>query len=185
LINTQLGKYNILFNDVQVIDSTIGSHTYIQKCSTVFNANIGKFCSIASNVSIGPGAHKLDGISTHPVFYLKNTPLLKKYSDGDYFVSQKKTTIGHDVWIGEKAIIMDGVTVGTGAVVASGAVVTKDVAPYTIVGGVPAKVLRTRFTPFEIDEILKSEWWDKDEKWLEQNYKSFDNISDFIKIKNG
>jgi acetyltransferase-like isoleucine patch superfamily enzyme len=184
LINSKLSHYNILFQDTQVINSNIGSHTYVQKRSTIYCSNIGKFCSIGSNVSIGPGIHKLDGISTHPSFFLKNTPLIKKYSQEDAFISSKETVIGHDVWIGEKAIILDGVSIGNGAVIAAGAIVTKDVAPYAIVGGVPAKVLRMRFSPLEIEEILKSKWWDKDEEWLQKNYKSFNNVLDFTKMIN-
>ncbi|WP_426668526.1 DapH/DapD/GlmU-related protein [Mucilaginibacter sp. McL0603] len=129
--------------------------------------------------------HKLDGASTHPAFYLRNTPLLKKYSNQDEFTTAKQTLIGHDVWIGENAIVLDGVNIGTGAVVAAGAVVTKDVAPYTIVGGVPAKIIKTRFSGSEIDCILNSKWWDKNEEWLIENYKSFNDISDFIKLVNG
>lgn len=182
LINSVLGGNNVLFNNVLVINSTIGAHTYIQKASSIVNANIGKFCSIAAGVSIGPGVHKLDSVSTHPAFYLKNTPLTKTYCRQDEFASSKQTVIGHDVWIGERAIILDGVTIGTGAVIAAGAVVTKSVEPYSIVGGVPAKVLKTRFNSVEIELALKSKWWDKDEQWLQQNYKSFDNISDFKRL---
>jgi len=182
LINSMLGGNNVLFNNVWVINSSIGAHTYIQKASTIVNANIGKFCSIAAAVSIGPGVHKLDSVSTHPAFYLKNTPLAKTYCLQDEFKSSKQTVIGHDVWIGVRAIILDGVTIGTGAVIAAGAVVTKNVEPYNIVGGVPAKVLKTRFTSAEIELALKSKWWDKDEQWLQQNYKSFNNISDFKRL---
>jgi len=182
LINSELGGNNVLFNNVLVINSTIGAHTYIQKASTVVNATVGKFCSIAAGVSIGPGVHKLDSVSTHPAFYLKNTPLVKTYCRQDEFTSSKQTIIGHDVWIGERAIILDGVTIGTGAVIAAGAVVTKNVEPYSIVGGVPAKALKTRFASAEIELMLKSKWWDKDEQWLQQNYKSFNNVSDFKKL---
>ncbi|HEY8928034.1 MAG TPA: CatB-related O-acetyltransferase [Mucilaginibacter sp.] len=180
LLNSELGNFNVLFTGAQVINSTLGSHTYVQKRSTIVNASVGKFCSIASDVSIGPGNHKLDGVSTHPAFYLRNTPLLKKYSAADIFLeSSKKTTVGHDVWIGEKAIVLDGLSIGTGAVIAAGAVVAKDVAPYSIVGGVPAKVIRMRFTEAEIELLLKSEWWNKDEDWLQQNYRAFDSIKAF------
>src|ERR1700748_1321356 len=71
-VNSKAGHFNVLFNKTQVINSIIGSHTYIQKRSTIVNATIGKFCSIASDVCVGPGIHKLDGVSTHPVFYLKD-----------------------------------------------------------------------------------------------------------------
>lgn len=178
--NTMFGNFNVIFNDVLMDSCTIGDHTYIQKRSSLFNADFGKFCSIASGVSIGPGVHKTDGVSTHPVFYLKNTPLAKIYCDKDLFISSKRTSIGHDVWIGEKAIVLDGVTIGTGAIIAAGSVVTKDVAPYAIVGGVPAKQIKLRFIESEIDLLLKSKWWDNTEDWLEKNYNSFSNITEFL-----
>jgi len=170
IANTVFGKYNIVYNDVLMDSCVIEDHTYIQKRTTIFNADIGKFCSIASGVSIGPGVHKTDGLSTHPVFYLYNVTLIKKFSDRDLFITSKRTTIGHDVWIGEKAIVLDGVTIGIGAIIAAGAVVTKDVAPYAIVGGVPAKQIKFRFKESEIDSLLKSEWWNKSEKWLLENH---------------
>jgi acetyltransferase-like isoleucine patch superfamily enzyme len=180
ITKTMFGNYNVVFNNVLMDSCTIGDHTYIQKTTTLFNADIGKFCSIASGVSIGPGVHKTDGVSTHPVFYLKNTPLAKIYCDTDLFIPTKRTTIGHDVWIGEKAIILDGVTIGTGAIIAAGSVVTKDVAPYAIVGGVPAKQIKFRFEEGEMELLLKSEWWDYSEYWFEKHYKTLNNISEFI-----
>jgi acetyltransferase-like isoleucine patch superfamily enzyme len=182
--NSVFGNYNVVFNDVLMDSCTVGDHTYIQKRATIFNANIGKFCSIASGVSIGPGIHKMDGISTHPVFFLKNTPLKKIYSNKDLFQSSKVTTIGNDVWIGERAILIDGITVGTGAIIAAGSVVTKDVEPYSVVGGVPAKHIKYRFGENEIKELLQSEWWNYPEDWLQTHYGVFENSSDFLlKIK--
>jgi acetyltransferase-like isoleucine patch superfamily enzyme len=159
----------------------VGDYTYIQKRTTVFNAEIGKFCSIASSVSIGPGIHKMDGVSTHPIFYLNNTPLLKKFSDKDLFESSKLTIIGNDVWIGEKAIVLDGVEIGSGAIIAAGSVVTKNVAPYAIVGGVPAKVLKSRFNENEINTLLKAEWWNSSDEWLKENYYKFSSLANFLK----
>lgn len=178
--NTIFGKYNVVFNDVLMDSCIIGDHTYIQKRTKIFNADIGKFCSIASGVSIGPGVHKTDGVSTHPVFYLNNTPLIKKFSDEDLFIPSKRTSIGHDVWIGEKAIVLDGVTIGTGAIIAAGAVVTKDVEPYAIYGGVPARQIKYRFEEREIDLLLKSQWWDYSEDWFKKNYKSFTNTTEYL-----
>lgn len=180
IFNTSFGKYIVVFNDVLMDSCIVGDRTYIQKRTSIFNAEIGKFCSIASDVSIGPGIHKMDGISTNPIFYLKNTPLLKTYCYDDLFASSKRTVIGHDVWIGEKAIILDGLNIGTGAIIAAGAVVTKDVEPYSVVGGVPAKLIRFRFTEIEIKEILKSKWWDFPESWFEKNFMIFNNYNDFI-----
>ncbi|WP_317047887.1 CatB-related O-acetyltransferase [Cognataquiflexum aquatile] len=180
--NSVFGKYNVIFNDVLMDSCEIGDHTYIQKRSTIFNAKIGKFCSIASGVTIGPGSHKLDSISTHPIFYLNKTPLVKKFSKSDLYSVSKVTIIENDVWIGEKAIVMDGVKIGTGSVVASGAVVTKDVPPYAIVGGVPAKLIKYRFSDQIIDDLLQSEWWNMPEVELEKKFLSFINIDEFRTI---
>lgn len=113
---------------------------------------IGKFCSIAPNVCVGVGQHPLSLVSTSPRVYQGNSAY--------YRHSSEPVHIGHDVWIGRNAIIQDGKTVGTGAVIASGAVVTKDVPPYAIVGGVPAKIIKYRFDPAIIKELLASQWWD-------------------------
>lgn len=180
IANSKFGNYNVIFRDVLMDGCNIGDHTYVQKGTAIFNANVGKFCSIASNVSIGPGIHKIDGVSTHPSFYLKNTPLLKKFSNEDSFLASKTTTIGNDVWIGEKSIILDGITIGTGAIIAAGSVVTKDVSPYSIVGGIPAKVIKFRFTDSEIDFLLSSEWWNFSNDWFENNYRLFNNVSEFL-----
>ena len=169
LLDTNLEGTNILFQDTYILSSTLGRFTYVQKRTTIINARIGKFCSIASNVSIGPGIHKIDGVSTHPAFYLNNTPLIKTYCSKDLFVSSKKTIIGHDVWIGEGVIVMDGIHIGTGAIIAAGAVVTKNVPAYSIVGGVPANIIRYRFNAETINSLLQSDWWDFEDDWFEKN----------------
>lgn len=180
IIDSILEGINILFDHTQVISSTLGMHTYVQKRSSIVNAEIGKFCSIASNVSIGPGIHKIDGVSTHPSFYLINTPLIKSYVNKDMFESSKRTFIGHDVWIGEGVVIIDGVKIGTGAIIAAGAVVTKDVNPYSIVGGVPAKHIKYRFELDIVDLLLKSEWWNYSDDWFLNNTDLMYNTSHFI-----
>jgi acetyltransferase-like isoleucine patch superfamily enzyme len=185
LIESKLEGFNILFNDVQIINSTVGKHTYFQKRTTVVNTDLGRFCSIASNVSIGPGVHKIDSVSTHPAFYLKNTPLVKTFVNADLFESSKKTIVGDDVWIGEGVIVLDGIKIGTGSIIAAGAVVTKDIEPYTIVGGVPAKYIKHRFDHETIDVLLKSEWWNYPEEWFEKNSElMYDNSSFLQFLKN-
>jgi acetyltransferase-like isoleucine patch superfamily enzyme len=173
-------RCNVIFENVAIYNSNIGAHTYIQKNSRVFNSNIGRFCSIASNVSIAPGLHKTSGLSTHPAFYLKDTPLAITFSETDSIPTFSRVTIGHDVWIGENSIILDGVSIGTGAIIAAGSIVTKDVEPYSIIGGVPAKVLKYRFSDEIISEVLKSEWWNKPDTWLKENYKLFHNPIEFL-----
>tara|TARA_B100001175_G_C19370326_1_gene571427 strand:- start:269 stop:976 length:708 start_codon:yes stop_codon:yes gene_type:complete len=181
IMECELNNNIAIYDNAIVKNCNIGCHTYIQKNSRIFNADIGNFCSIASNVSIAPGLHFRSGISTHPSFYLKNNPLTMTFSDEDTFETFKKVTIGHDVWIGENAIIMDGITVGTGAIIAASSVVTKNVEPYAIVAGVPAKVLKFRFKDDQISGLLESEWWDLSNKWLKDNHKLMRNPDKFIK----
>jgi acetyltransferase-like isoleucine patch superfamily enzyme len=177
---TQLSDYAVIYDNVILCNSSVGRHSYIQKNSRIFNAAIGNFCSIASNVSIAPGLHYTSGVSAHPAFFLKNTPLKKTFADKDYFEYSKEVKIGHDVWIGENAIILDGLTIGTGAIIAAGSIVTKNVKPYSLVGGVPAEFIMYRFSTDKIEELLKSEWWNFPDSWFKLNFKSMHNISDFL-----
>jgi acetyltransferase-like isoleucine patch superfamily enzyme len=180
LIDSQLEGYNILFEEAQLFSTKLGKHTYIQKHATIVNAEIGRFCSIAKNVSIGPGIHKIDGVSTHPAFFLKNTPLLKTFTEKDLFNPSKKTVIGNDVWIGENVIIIDGVTIGTGSIIAAGAVVTSDVEPYSIVGGIPAKLIRYRFEKEISQKLIYSKWWELNESEFVNNIILFNSVDKFI-----
>ncbi|MBL7898684.1 MAG: CatB-related O-acetyltransferase [Crocinitomicaceae bacterium] len=106
----------------------------------------------------------------------------KTYADAPYFAEQEQVVVGNDVWIGTNVVILDGVTIGNGAVIAAGAVVTKDVAPFEIVGGVPAKHIRFRFTPEEIQKIESTAWWNKDEDWLQRHAEYFRNKEKFLSL---
>lgn len=145
----------------------VGAFTYFNGAAEVFHASIGRYCSIAPGVTIGPGEHVLDRLSTHPFATGGGGNRFKRSaayaairtadrSDG----TDKKTTIGADVWLGTYAIIKQGVTIGPGSIVAANAVVTKDVAPYTIVGGVPARCIRSRFEPAWVSRLLALAWWE-------------------------
>lgn len=168
-----LGKYNVIFENTSLVDSVINDHSFVQKNSRIFRADIGKFCSIASKVSIGPGSHPTDMVSSHPAFYSATQPLARTFAAADEYVPFKRVTIGNDVWIGESALIMDGVKIGDGAVIGAGAVVTADVAPYAIVGGVPAKLIRYRFDEETRRGLLALCWWDKPEGWLKEHQSLF------------
>jgi acetyltransferase-like isoleucine patch superfamily enzyme len=179
--NVTFGEYCIAFQNVRMANCIIGSHTYVQKGTSIFNATIGKFCSIAANVSIGPGKHKMDGVSLHPSFYLKNTPLAKTFVSVDHYTPSAETKIGNDVWIGERAIVLDGVTIGDGAIIAAGSVVTKDVSAFAIVGGTPAKLIRMRLPEETINVIQDSRWWLKTEDELINMRHLFYDVEQFVK----
>lgn len=156
----------VKFSDhVRLMGSTVLSDVRVGRCSTFADAfvcrgTVGAFCSIGPGAVIGGlGSHPLHMLSTNPVFYSTLRQCGMTFSDGDYFTEMESVTLGNDVWVGANALILGGVTVGHGAVIAAGAVVTKDVPDYAVVGGVPAKVIKYRFTEEEIQGLLKTQWW--------------------------
>jgi acetyltransferase-like isoleucine patch superfamily enzyme len=158
---------HLLENSI-VNNSEINSYTYLGKNCLVQNTSIGKFCSIANEVLIGLGNHPLDLFSTSPLFYRRNNPLQISLITKDVdLIEYKPISIGNDVWIGTCSIIMDGISIGHGAVVAANSVVTKDVPPFAVVGGVPAKIIKYRFPAEKAEKIISSKWWES----------SIDNIS--------
>jgi acetyltransferase-like isoleucine patch superfamily enzyme len=143
---------------------SLGRFTYVSERSNIISSTeVGRFCSIAHEVIIGAREHPIDWVTTHPIvfgtlpFDFVEENLLFSKTPWD---AQKKITIGHDVWIGCRAFIKNGVTIGNGAVIAAGAVVVEDVPPYAVVGGVPAHIIKYRFSSEIIDRLLKSCWWE-------------------------
>jgi acetyltransferase-like isoleucine patch superfamily enzyme len=149
-------------------------HSFCGYDCEISNCEIGSFTSIANGVVIGGGMHPIDWVGTSPVFYEGRDSVSAKFSEFQR-EGVETTFIGHDVWIARNALIKQGVTIGNGAVVGMGSVVTKDVPPYSIVGGNPAKLIRMRFSDEIIDELIKSEWWHLDEDILRKCSK---NIKD-------
>ena len=167
----------------------IGEHSYINHTTKMGSVKMGKFCSVANDVIMGIGNHPMDYLTTSPFIYSRN----KVKSIGNILVDEKSliksnpnhksnsaTIIENDVWIGERAIILLGVKVGNGAVIGAGAVVTKDVPPYAIVAGVPAKVIRYRFPDDIIAKLQELKWWDYPDDFIVKL--PFDNIDECIKI---
>lgn len=158
-----------------VINSAIHDFSYVSYNCTINNCVIGKFCSIAKGVKIGLGKHPINFISTSPLFYSPNNPLKTVLSKKLMFEDNKSIVIGNDVWIGANVIVLDGVTIGNGAIIGANSVVNKDVLPYSIVGGVPAKEIKKRFSDEIIEKIQNSEWWQMPFHFFKQ-----DEVKDFF-----
>ncbi len=143
-----------------ITNTKMGAFSYVSYSCKINNTTIGKFCSIAQNVKMGLGKHPINFISTSPLLYSKTNPLNYSLTQKQSFEEHIPTVIGNDVWIGANVLVLDGVNISDGAIIGANSVVTKDVAPYTIVGGVPAKEIKKRFDSEIIEELLKLKWWD-------------------------
>ena len=160
----------------------MGRYSYIEPGGIIQNATIENFVDIARNVRIGATQHPLQRPTTHHVTYRGEMYGFLE-NDHTFFKERasKRTLIGHDVWIGHGAVIQAGVTIGEGAVVGSNAVVSKDVPPYAVVGGVPAKIIRFRFPQQHIEKLLDIAWWNWDEVYFREHYEDFHlDINAFI-----
>lgn len=158
----------------QVVASEIGRFSYCGANCILVNVRVGKFTSIADQVLIGGATHAVSHVSTSPVFHVGRNPFRRVFEPSPA-PATPRTTVGNDVWIGHGAKIAAGVAIGDGAVVAMGAVVTSDVAPYTIVGGVPARLLKPRFPPELAQALAVLRWWDWDESRLAEYAGLFDD----------
>ena len=158
-----------VYGKTQVTNSTIGDYSYVGRNSRVIHADVGKFCSISGAVRLGMGTHTLDKLSTSPIFTERHNSTKHQWTDVQTDNPFRRVTVGNDVWIGTGVMVMGGVTIGDGAVVGAGAIVTKDVPPYAVVAGVPAKIIRYRFSEDQIEALLKLKWWEKPENELKNN----------------
>ena len=163
---------------VKVFRSMVGDYSYISRRTSLVCASVGKFCSVAGSCMIGAGTHTIKNISTSPIFTEHKNATgyswIQKSTENPY---SGKIEIGNDVWIGARVMIVGDVKVGNGAVIAAGAVVTKDVPPYAVVGGIPAKVIKYRFEPQTIERLERMKWWDWPTEVLKKHISCFQNQS--------
>lgn len=169
--------------------SEIGFASYVSENSFFQKTKIGSYTSIGPNVRCVFGNHPANTfVSTHPAFFstrkqagfsYTDKQLFKEFADPVIPNTEFTISIGNDVWIGANVAILDGVTIGDGAIVAANALVNKDIEPYTIYGGVPAKAIKKRFEQSEIEFLLQLKWWNKSEEWIEKSAVYFNDISLF------
>ncbi|WP_281290928.1 CatB-related O-acetyltransferase [Halopseudomonas laoshanensis] len=163
------------------IGSTIARHSFCGYDCDIFQANIGAFTSIANGVVIGGARHPMEWVGMSPVFYSGRDSVKSKFSEHPLELVPK-ATIGNDVWIGRSAIILSGVSVGDGAVVGAGSIVTKNVPPYAVVAGNPAKIIRYRFEERIIRELMSIKWWEFTEPHLKELGGCFNDVEKFLSV---
>ncbi|WP_299687758.1 DapH/DapD/GlmU-related protein [uncultured Tateyamaria sp.] len=162
ITDSHFGAYVEIGRGSRVANTTMGDYSYCDRYADIANAQVGKFANIAAFVRIGATDHPLHTASCHHFLYRSDDYWGDAGRDADFFAHRRSRVarIGHDTWIGAGAMIKPEVTLGDGAVVAAGAVVTRDVAPYTIVAGTPATVLRRRQPKPVADRLIALAWWD-------------------------
>jgi phosphonate metabolism protein (transferase hexapeptide repeat family) len=184
VVDCALGRWTRVGARTHLNEVILGDYSYIVSDSSATYSEIGKFCSIARDVRINPGNHPTWRAAQHHFSYRAVSYELGENDDAEFFEWRRddKVTIGHDVWIGHGATILAGVTVGTGAVIGAGAVVSKDVPPYAVVVGVPAKVIKYRFEPQVREQLLALAWWDWDHDRLAEALEDFRQLdaADFV-----
>lgn len=174
-----------VYSYARIFNSTIDEYSYVGKRTSIICTDVGKFCSIAGGSIIGMGIHTLKNLSTSPIFTEKYNGTGYSWCKSNQTYPYKRVSVGNDVWIGARVMVMGGVTIGDGAVIGAGAIVTNDVPPYAIVGGVPAKIIRFRFPDEVISQLLLIEWWNLPESVLRQNIRYFQTeVVDVEMLKN-
>ncbi|WP_238367776.1 DapH/DapD/GlmU-related protein [Mesobacterium pallidum] len=162
ITDSTFGAFTEVGRGSRIAHSALDDYSYCDRYADIANARIGKFANIAAFARIGATDHPLDTAACHHFLYRSDDYWDDAGRDEDFFARRKArvATIGHDTWIGAGAMVKPEVSLGDGAVVAAGAVVTKDVAPYTIVAGTPAAVLRPRQPPAIAERLIALAWWD-------------------------
>lgn len=176
----------------RVFNSFFGYGSYVANDSVLTGVRCGRYCSIGPNISMPTGLHPTSKFaSTSPLFFSTKGQL------GRTFVSRQRfdecrfaadgylRVIGNDVWVGGNVVILEGVTIGDGAIIGAGSVVTKDLPPYSISVGVPARVIRYRFDSETVERLCETRWWDRGPEWVEANAEAFENVTDLLGLLEG
>lgn len=169
--NSELDNYVKIDRNNFILKSKIGYCSYTGQFTNIMNATVGKFCSISWGVTIGGGEHDYHKITTHDFLYNTNSHL--NIGIEGYKRFSKLMKIGNDVWIGTNSTICRGVCIGDGAVIGANSVVTKDVPPYAIVAGCPARIVKYRFDKTIIERLLNLRWWDFPDHKIKENFSLF------------
>lgn len=179
--HVKLGKGVTIGYGSHICAGRIGKYTYINKFCLIDRntASIGSFCSIAYGAKIGLGNHPTDWVSSHPFAYDKKYGFIKQNRGFQEQITES-CIIGNDVWIGANAIVLAGVKVGDGAIIGANSLVNKDIEPYSIVAGSPAKHIRYRFDEQIIAKLLKTKWWEWDDSEIREKINRFDNPDTLI-----
>jgi len=182
--DSRLGAYTQVGARTTLNEVVLDDYSYVVNDSDIAHTTCGKFCSIAAMARINPGNHPMERASQSHFTYRASAYFPGERDEEEFFAWRRSfpVTIGHDVWIGHGAIVLPGRTIGTGAVVAAGAVVTKDVAPYAIVAGNPARLIRPRFSLAVAARLQRLAWWDWDHERLRVALPDFRRLSveDFL-----
>ena len=177
--NSTFGRFTEIGAHSVILNSEFGDYSYCSRGCDFANTTVGKFSNIASNVRVGATDHPLETASLHHFLYRSASYWEDAENDAEWFEKRRarRAFVGHDTWIGHAAQIKPEVTVGHGAVVASGSIVTKDIAPYEIVGGVPARHIRWRQQTEIADRLIALAWWDWDHATLREGLEDFRSLT--------
>lgn len=178
----RFGRYTQVGEQTRMEDCLLDDYAYVQHHCDLMSTDVGKFANIANMVRINPGFHPMERPTLHHFTYRPTMYGMDTQDDADFFAwrLRQRVVIGHDTWIGHGAVIMPGVRIGNGAVVGSNSVVTRDVAPYAIVAGAPAKVIRQRFPRAIAQALEATAWWDWDHDTLTERMPDFKDLRGFL-----
>lgn len=182
IVKCDLGAYTSIGPNCSMRESSMGDYSYLAGEVSIVWTDIGKYCSIASHTRMNPGNHPTWRVTTSHCTYRRVQYGFDNQDDSDFFAWRQshRCKVGHDVWMGHGTILTAGCSVGNGACIAAGSVVTKDIPPYAIVGGVPARIIKYRFDPVTIERLMRVSYWDWDHETIRSRFPDLLNVHTFL-----